>query len=217
MMSIRTFSVRIITLFALLAWVSGPVFAADATLGTLLFSSQKYKADGVDSGTKSAFGVTGRYHETMNQTTSWFATGGVGINSYSSGKSNNSPDNSIDLILGGGARYYFSPFNQSAVPFGFIGASFKSDSEAAFSTTGYTENSTSGLFHSAGLGLRMALDDTLFFELESAFYDTPLFAIEKATTVSGSAESKTEKTTMQLFAQTFGPFNNVLLSLGMKL
>ena len=63
----------------------------------------------------------------------------------------------------------------------------------------------------------MALDDSLFFELESSFYESPLFAIEKTTTATGTTETKNEKTTMQLFAQTFGPFNNVFLSLGMKL
>lgn len=202
-------------------WILGipgtRAFATEATLGTLLFSSQKTKTDGVDAGTKSSFGVTGRYHDILSQTMSWFATGGIGVNSYSSGASGKAPDNSVDLVLGGGVRYYFSPFSQSAVPFGFVGASYKSDSESTFTSTGYTETVTSGLFHSAGLGLRMALDDMLFFELESGFYESPLFAIEKTTTVAGPLETKNEKTTMQLFAQTFGPFNNVFLSLGTKL
>jgi hypothetical protein len=208
---------RVAMSLGLLCFASGSAFATEATLGTLLFSTQKTKADGVDSGTKSSFGATGRYHDTLSQTMSWFATGGLGINSYSSGKSGKAPDNSVDLVLGGGVRYYFSPFSQSAVPFAFAGGSFKSDSEATFNAAGYTETAVSGLFHSSGLGLRMALDDTLFFELESAFYESPLFAIEKTTTVTSATETKNEKTTMQLFAQTFGPFNNVFLSLGMKL
>jgi hypothetical protein len=195
----------------------GTAFATEATLGTLLFSSQKTKTDGVDAGSTSSFGARGRYHDVLSQTMSWFATGGIGVNSYSSGVSGKAPDNSVDLVLGGGVRYYFSPFSQSAVPFGFVGASYQSNSEATFTSTGYTEKVTNGLFHSSGLGLRMALDDTLFFELESAFYESPLFAIEKTTTVAGPLETKNEKTTMQLFAQTFGPFNNVFLSLGMKL
>ena len=215
-LSRRFFSCAAMSL-SLLFFASGSAFATEATLGTLLFSTQKTKSDGVDSGTKSAFGVTGRYHDTLSQTMSWFATGGIGINSYSSGKSDKAPDNSVDLILGGGVRYYFSPFSPSAVPFAFAGGSFKSDSEATFNSSGYTETAVSGLFHSSGLGLRMALDDSLFFELESSFYESPLFAIEKTTTASGTTETKNEKTTMQLFAQTFGPFNNVFLSLGMKL
>jgi hypothetical protein len=63
----------------------------------------------------------------------------------------------------------------------------------------------------------MALDEMLFFELESAFYETPLYAVEKTTSVTAAGESKSERTTMQLFAQTFGPFNNVFLSLGVRL
>ncbi len=200
-----------------LGFTANSAFATEATLGTLLFSSQKSKSDGVDSGSKSAFGVTGRYHDTLSQTMSWFATGGIGINSYSSGNSGKAPDNSVDLLLGGGVRYYFSPLSQSAVPFGFAGGSYKSASQSEFNKVGYTEKTVNGLFHSAGLGFRMALDDSLFFELESTFYESPLLAIEKTITASGTTETKDEKTTMQLFAQTFGPFNNVFLSLGMKL
>ncbi len=220
-MSIRNFFTRpvhgALTAAFMLGISTGTAFATEATMGTVLFSSQKTKTDGVDAGTTSSFGVTGRYHDAMSQTMSWFATGGIGVNSYSSGASGKAPDNSVDLTLGGGVRYYFSPFSQSAVPFGFVGGAYKSRSDATFTATGYTDTVISGLFHSSGIGLRMALDDTLFFELESAFYESPLFAIEKTTTVVGPAETKSEKTTMQLFAQTFGPFNNVFLSLGMKL
>lgn len=191
--------------------------AAELTFGSLAFSSQKIKTDNSDAGSKSVFGINGRYHDTLSQTMSWYAIGGIKANSYSSGASGLAPDNSMGIIVGGGARYYFSPFNPSAVPFGFIGGSFNVDSDAAFDSAGYTETTKSGIYHSAGLGLRMALDDMLFFELESAFYETPLYAVEKSNTVTANGKSKSEKTTMQLFAQTFGPFNNVFLSLGMRL
>jgi hypothetical protein len=193
------------------------VFAAEMTLGSLAFSSQRTKDDSKDAGSKSIFSVNGRYHDTLSQTMSWYAVGGIKANSYSSGNSGLSPDNSIGIAIGGGARYYFSPFNPSAVPFGFLGASFKVDSDATFNSLGYSETSSNGVYHTAGLGVRMALDEMLFMEIESAFYETPLFAVERTKNVTAAGESKSETTTMQLFAQTFGPFNNVFISLGMRL
>ncbi|MEY4631684.1 MAG: hypothetical protein RIQ81_1804 [Pseudomonadota bacterium] len=205
------------TAAAAISLASTSLFAAELTVGSLAFSSQKIKADKTDAGSKSVFGVNGRYHDTLSQTMSWYAIGGIKANSYSSGASGLAPDNSMGIIVGGGARYYFSPFSPSAVPFGFIGGSFNVDSDATFDGNGYTETTKNGIYHSAGLGLRMALDEMLFFELESAFYETPLYAVEKTTSVTAAGESKSERTTMQLFAQTFGPFNNVFLSLGVRL
>lgn len=191
--------------------------AAEATLGSVIFSSQKTKIDGDDAGTTSTFGVAGRYHDVLDQATSWYATTEIAVKSYSSGTGVKAPDNHINLALGGGARYYFAPFSPSAVPFGFAAAAFKSAASAVFTSNGYTETAVMGLFHTAGLGLRMALDDTIFFELESSFYESPLYAITKITTQTGDASRKEETTSMELFAKTFGPFDSVILSLGVKL
>lgn len=191
--------------------------AAEATLGSIIFSSEKSKIDGRDAGSTSTFGVAGRYHDVLDQTTSWYATTEIGVKSYTSGATGKAPDNSVNLTLGAGARYYFAPFSPSAVPFGFGAAAFKSASSAVFTSSGYSETSLTGLFHTAGLGIRMALDDTVFFELESPFYESPLYAITKTINQAGDNSEKEETTSMELFAKTFGPFNSVLLSLGMKL
>src|SRR5690349_3586029 len=86
--------------------------AAEVSFVSGLYRSEKVKVDGNDAGKKSAIEVGGRFSDALDNDWHWFGQGLLTMRSYSG---SNAPSDSTSLSVGGGMRYYFSRFGESAV------------------------------------------------------------------------------------------------------
>ena len=151
------------------------------------------------------------------------------IKSYESGQGGSAPDNSTGISLGGGMRMYFSPFGHSVVPYVAGSGRYMNDKDTTYDggTGGFREVESSGLYYSGAIGIRVGMNEDFFLEIESAIFDSALYANEKTertTVTTGGAggttvtTSEDETTRMELFASSGGAqLGNAVFALGMKL
>jgi len=209
-------------------FVGGAAFGADVSMVSGLYRSEEWKAGGRDAGGKSEIAFAGRYHDDLSTHVGWFAMAGLNFKSYDAADGGTAPDNSTGIGLGGGMRLYFSPFGHSAVPYVAGSARYMNDKDTSYDgdAGGFREETTSGLFYSGAVGLRIGLNEDFFMELESQFFDSALYATVKtertSTTTTGGTPTTTktdeETTRTELFADTGGAvLGRATFALGMKL
>jgi len=203
---------------------SRSALAADVAMVSGLFKTESAKIDGTNAGGKTEISAGARYHEDMGSNMAWFGHGGLSLKSYKAPSGGESPDNSTGIALGGGVRWYFSPFSTSAVPFAAAMGSYENDKDVDYqgSSGGFSETESSGLYYAGSGGVRIGMDSRFWVELETMIFKSALYATEKRQSygvVNGQfqAGSKTQTTKTELFAETYAPLTSTLVSFGMKL
>ena len=206
---------------AFVALTHSNVFAADLTMTSGFYQKFNTKIEGKSKGSTSLVSVGGRYSDDLNSDMSWLGEGAVKMRSYAASGGVPSPDDSVGILISGGARYYFKPFSEAVVPYVSGIATIKSDKDATWTTTGYRQTTTSGLYYSANAGIRAGLGGNFFVELELPFFESPLFAVKKTETVeqTGQATSSTkeEETETALYVSSVAKITDARLGIGMKL
>lgn len=204
--------------------VAGSGNAADVAMVSGLFKNESAKIDGTNAGGKTEISAGARYHEDMGSNMAWFGHGGLSLKSYKAPSGGESPDNSTGIALGGGVRWYFSPFSTSAVPFAAAMGSYENDKDVDYqgSSGGFDETESSGLFYAGSGGVRIGMDSRFWVELETMIFKSALYATEKRqgySVVNGQfqAGTKTQTTKTELFAESYAPLTSTLVSFGMKL
>ena len=187
-----------------------------------LFKNESNKVDGSNAGGKSEINVGARYHDDLATNMAWFGHGAISLKSYKAGSNTEAPDNSTGIVVGGGVRWYFTPFNASAVPFASAMGSYQNDKEVENnSASSFTEIESSGLYYAGSGGVRIGMDTRYWVELETVIFNSALFAAEKSLrsdTVNGvTTTTKRESTKTELFVESFAPITSTLVSFGMKL
>lgn len=211
----------------LAAMISGDLLAAEASLVSGLYRSKEEKVGGQSAGKESVVNAGGRYSEELGPRAFWFGEGGLTLKSYTAGKSGDSPSNSTGLTAGGGVRYYFNKLAETISPYVYGKGVFKNEKDVTRSATSpdYTQTETNGLFYSGHLGIRFSLDTDFFFEIETPFFESALFATKKTeivnfTTVAGTTTKTTTKgetNRTELYAETDGAFESMVVAIGMRL
>jgi hypothetical protein len=212
---------RAIGIFWSMVFMGASVQAADLTLVSGLFQRTSPKIEGKNTGSKTVFGLGGRYSDELSTDMAWLVATDVSLRSYSSGNGLPTPDNSVSLALQGGVRYYFKPFAEAIVPYVTGTASVASTKTADWEKNGYTQVTASGLYYGANAGIRAGLGDALFVELELPFFESPLFSVSETETVTkeadGTKSKKEETTSTALYAQSSAPITSIRLGIGLKL
>lgn len=200
--------------------VSGSALAAEVSLVSGLYKKSSTKTDGKNAGSTSTFGAAGRYHDDLGGSLAWYGAAGLLLNSYTAADGRSSPDNGVSLSVGGGVRHYFKPFGTSVVPFGAIGGDIRNSKKVEWTTVGYNETTTNGLYYTGIVGLRAGLDSNFFIELELPLFDSSLFSVAKTVQVDESSgtkvEKKTDVTTTELWVDTQSAINKTMFSIGYK-
>jgi hypothetical protein len=195
------------------------VEAAELSLVSGLYKNESSKIDGKSAGSASVIGAGGRYHDDMGDDYAWYGLGGFQLTSYSAADGRKSPSNGADLQVGGGMRKYFKPFTTGVAGFAAGDVFYGTSRDVEWSTTGYTESTSSGIMYEGILGLKVGLDSRFFAEFELPLFRNPLFVVTKKVTVvdSTGAETKQETTKTQLWADSFGTLMSIRVAVGMKL
>lgn len=209
------------------ALFSGELLAAEASLVSGLYRSKEEKIGGQDQGKESVINAGGRYSDELGPRMFWFGEGALTLKSYTAGKSGDSPSNSTGLSAGGGIRYYFVKLAESISPYTYGKGVFKNEKDVVRSSGSpdYRQTETNGLYYSGHLGIRFSLDPDFFFEIETPFFESALFATEKTehvsfTTVAGATAKTTTKgetNRTELYADTDGAFASMVVAIGMRL
>jgi hypothetical protein len=206
---------------------AGDLLAAELSLVSGLYRSKEDKVGGQDQGKETTINAGGRYADELGPRLFWFGEGDLTLKSYTAGSSGDSPSNSTGLTAGGGVRYYFNKLAETISPYAYGKGLFRNE-KGVSRTPGspdYTETETNGLFYSGHLGIRFSLDTDFFFEVETPFFESALFATTKTTrvnfttaagaTTKTTTESETNKT--ELYANTTGAFSDIKVAIGMRL
>lgn len=203
--------------------------AAELSLLSGLYQSEKSQYDGDDNGGKSTISAGGRFGEALDQHVHWFGQGVLTLRSYDAPKGGKAPASSTSLALGGGVRYYFGALSERLYPFVAALGEFRNEKDADFESGGnFTESEANGLYYSGLVGMRMTLDSTFFLDFETSLFRSALFATETSkdtvctaattTTAAGCSQTPdTETRRTDLYVDTVSPFSNLVLSLGMKI
>ena len=208
-----------------LACIAGsfPARAADIAMVSGLFKNEEAKIDGTNAGGKTEISFGARYHEDMATSMAWFAHGGLSLKNYKGGKDTKAPDNTTGITMGGGVRWYFTPFSTAAVPFASGMGYYKNDKDVDYQAAGgFSETESNGLFYAGSGGVRIGMDSRFWVELETQIFDSALYATEKTQSkvvVNGEIQDGTKKQTTrtELFVGSFAPLTSTLVSFGMKL
>lgn len=199
---------------------STSAFAAEVSLVSGLYKKTADKAEGKNNGSTSTFGLGGRFHDDLGGSLAYFASAGLFANSYTAPDGRSSPSNAVNLSIGGGVRNYFKPFGTAVVPFGAVSADIRNQKAVDWKTGGYTETTTNGIHYGASLGIRAGLDTNFFVELELPLFDSALFDVAKTVNVDESTgtkvETKSERTTNELWASTSQGINSAVIAIGYK-
>ena len=211
---------RVSGLFLTAALVSSAASAAEVSLVSGLYKKSSTKADGKNAGSTSTIGASGRYHDDLGGSMAWYGSAGLLLNSYTAPDGRSSPDNGVSLSVGGGVRHYFKPFGTAVVPFGAMGADIRNTKKVEWTTGGYNETTTNGLYYTGIVGLRAGLDSNFFVELELPLFDSSLFSVAKTDQVDESTgtkvSKKTEVTTTELWVDTQSAVTKTMFSIGYK-
>lgn len=195
--------------------------AADVTLISGFYQKSSEKINGSTKGSTSLISLGGRFADDLNTDTAWLAEGSLKLRSYAASAGNPTPDNSMGVTIGGGARYYFKPWVTAVVPYVSGIVKITSDKSANWTDTGYRQTTTSGLYYGANAGIRAGLGDNFFVELELPFFDSPLFAVTKTETVTqnggATTSSKEENTETALYISSVAKLTEAKVGLGMLL
>jgi len=187
--------------------LSDLVLGADVSLVSGLFKKESEKKDGINAGSTSTFGAGGRYHDDLGDSYSWYGLGELFIHNYSAPDGRKAPGDAMSMKFGGGMRYYFQPFSTAVVPFGSAGGDVRNVKEVSWTSTGFAETTTNGLYYNGAIGVRAGLDSNIFVEIELPLFDRALFSVAKtveATTVNGvTSESKSETTSNELWVSSY--------------
>jgi hypothetical protein len=201
--------------------------AAELSMLSGLYKTEKSKVSDDDAGGQTAIQVGARYGDKLEAMLEWFAQSQLVLRSYDAPEGGEAPSNSTSIFIGGGVRSYFDPITENTAPFITGWGEYRNDKNAENrASTTYVESEDSGLFYGSSLGLRMGLNADFFVDFETALFTSALFATEKSETVTTTTDAttgvetttKTERETSrtELFADTSGAFQNMLVSLGMR-
>ncbi len=210
-----------------MATVGGNLMAAEISLVSGLYRSSEEKVAGTNQGKETIINAGGRYSDELSAYLFWFGEGDLTLKSYTSGPGGNSPSNSTGLSAGGGVRYYFNKLSEAISPYAYGKGLFKNEKSVSrrSGNPDYTDTETNGLFYSGHLGVRFSLSPDFFFEVETPFFESALFATEESetvnfTTVGGvttRTSTKGERNRTELYADTEGAFASMAVVIGMRL
>ncbi len=156
----------------------------------------------------SVFELGGRYHEAYDKNIELYYLLGLIFRNYSQGGDSNG------IEIGGGARYYGTPFSSQIKPYVALQAWYKNDEQKLLKTK------ESGLYYGGLLGLRFGFNEKVFFDLEGDLFESALASSKKENKdVSATQTEETETTTSQLRASTRNDsfFNSLKVGVGMTL
>lgn len=220
-MTIQYWGKRAVIIAAFGGLWAGSLRAADVTLISGFYEKSNEKIDGKTKGSISTVSLGGRFSDDLNTDTAWIGEADINMRSYAASSGALAPDNSVGIMIGAGARYYFKPIATAVVPYASGIARVKSDKAARWSDTGYVQVSQSGLYYGANAGIRAGLGDNFFVELELPFFESPLFAVTKTESVTqvgnSSTTSKDENTETALYVSSVAKFTDARLGVGMRL
>jgi hypothetical protein len=215
----RTLTLSLLTVSTLLA--SSLASAAEVSLVSGLYKSEETEIADNDAGKITTIGAGGRFSDQLDSRMYWFGQGMLTMRSYDKGDNEDAPSDSTSLALGGGGRYYSTKLAESVSPFAYGLGQYKSDKTASGTGSGFTETEDNGLFYGASFGIRLSLDTDFFVDFESELFESALFATRKTETTSYATgtkvTSKDETKRTELWVQSSGPFENMIIALGMRI
>lgn len=177
-------------------------FSGDLSLVTAGFSSQKQndnKATNIEIG--------GRFHEALEKNIEVYYLLGLKLRNYSEGGDSNG------IEIGGGGRYYGSPFSSQILPYIGLQGWYMNDEDKIAQTK------ESGIYYSGLLGFRFQFDEKFFFDLEGELFSSSLTSSKtKSTTVGTVTTDETTKTTqVRVSSRNDSFFDSIKVGVGMKL
>lgn len=200
---------------------SGVLHAADVTLLSGFYQRTSPKIEGKSTGSTSTISLGGRYSDDLTTEMAWIGGAEIALRSYSGSGGIPTPDNSVGMVIRGGARHYFKPFADAIVPYVSGIASLVNTKTAEWATDGYNQTTTSGLYYGGNAGIRSGLGGEFFVEVEIPLFESPLFAVTETEAVrkvgNDTVTTKQESTDTALFVNTAAPLTAIRLGLGMKL
>ncbi len=212
---------RISALALIVLTVSTSALAADVTLLSGFYQRSSPKIEGKNTGSTSTISLGGRYTDDLTTDMAWIGGAEIALRSYSGSGGTPTPDNSVGMVLRGGARHYFKPFADAIVPYVSGIASLVNTKTAVWVTDGYNQTTTSGLYYGGNAGIRTGLGGDFFVEVEIPLFESPLFAVTETESVrkvgNDTVTTKQESTDTALFVDTSAPITEIRLGLGMKL
>ena len=179
-------------LFAVLATVSAFGYAAEISLLTAGFSSEKQESAG-NTQKQNTIELGGRYHEKYDENIEIYYLGILTFRNFSEGSDSNG------IEIGAGARYYGRPYSNVAKPYLAFQGFYKNDDDKIRNTK------TSGLFYSGLLGMRFELTPEYFFDLEGDLFSSSLISTQ--TTTVGNVDSEISKTEIRVSGRNDTFFN----------
>lgn len=219
MLTSSRFVRSILPIAALFAATSS--MAADVTLLSGFYERTSPKIEGKNTGSTSTVSLGGRYTDDLTSDTAWIGSANIALRSYTGSGDIPTPDNSVSMTIGGGARYYFKPFAEAIVPYVSGIATIVNKKSATWVAGGYNQTSTSGLYYGGNAGIRSGLGGSFFVELEIPLFESPLFAATETEEVRRVANetttTKEESTDTALYVDSVARITEVRLGLGMKL
>lgn len=174
-----------------------------------------YQSSKVDDGLESttlSFG--GRYSDYMTATSAWFGEGSLQLKSYSA--DSNEPDDSNDIEVSGGLKYFLSPITSTITPYGYAKAGFvKKSDNLSWSPVSTVWYETTGLRYSASIGLRFKFSDSFFMEIETELFESYLGAkrVRHEKTPTGDTESKSTVTDLFIDSQGYVAVAEIILGM----
>jgi hypothetical protein len=197
--------------------------AAEVSFVSGLYKSEETEIADNDAGKITTIGAGGRFSDQLDARMYWFGQGVLTMRSYDKGDNEDAPSDSTSLALGGGVRYYFTKLAESVAPFAYGLGQYKSEKTASGTGSGFTESEDNGLFYGASFGIRLSLDTDFFVDFESQLFESALFATRKTEHTSYDAGTGKKTTTKdetkrtELWVQSSGPFENMIIALGMRI
>ncbi len=211
--------VRRLGLLGVFLLCAGSARAAELSLVSGFYRTEAAENQGDDAGKKTVIDIGGRFGDVVDGPVFWFAEGGISLKSYTRGTATAAPDSSTGITAGGGLRYYFNKLSESWAPYGLAYGRVQSQKDATYNTGGFTETDKNGLYYGANFGIRLSLQHEFFVDFETPLFTSALFATEKEeTTTYGSPNTKSEltKKKTELYVNSAGAFDSVLVALGMR-
>jgi hypothetical protein len=186
-----------------LFWASSISLAGEVSLITGGYSTVKMGPE-----KSSTFELGGRYHESYDKDIEFYYLVGLIFRNYSEGGDSNG------IEIGGGARYYGTPFSTQIKPYVALQAWYKNDEDKLIRIK------ESGLYYSGLLGFRFGFNEKVFFDLEGGLFESALASSKKETKDLSATETEvTETTTSQLRVSSRNDsfFGTLKVGIGMTL
>ncbi len=189
--------------------------SAEVSIIQGVYQSENTKVNGNKALETDVISAGGRYGDFIDVDQAWFAQAGIAIRQYDAPQ--NAPDNSNDIAIGGGFRQYFERISETMIPYGVVGGEFRSTEEVEAGTNSFVTVERSGLFYNAGIGMRLGFGTDFFVDFEVPFFESALMGTEtRKTTDAQGNETKTETSSLDLYIDTDGVFNEIEVAFGMK-